>query len=81
MILPKLPFKSQDKTLETAWRMTLSLLIFAVAVCALTLLYCTFFAIINTQWQYATGYLIASVLLGCCVIWLCNNRNDIVGSI
>ncbi len=71
--------RSKDRAVENAWRVTLGLLIFAIASCGVVLAYHAFFAAINTQWAPASVYLSLAFAIGWSVTWLCVNRNDLAG--
>ncbi|MBC7784136.1 MAG: hypothetical protein H7144_09870 [Burkholderiales bacterium] len=72
--------RSDDRSIEIAWRLLLSVLIFAVAACAVMLIYSAFFAAVGRNWPTASGYAVLSTALGAGVTWLCYNRNDLVGA-
>ncbi len=65
--------------IENAWRVFLSLMIFAAATAAVVLLYSGFLAMVAKQWPVSAAYLVMSAALTCGVTWLCQNRSELVG--
>jgi hypothetical protein len=65
--------------IEGAWRLFLGLMIFAAAVAAVVLIYSGFLAAVSKHWPVASAYLMMAGALCAGVMWLCQNRNELVG--
>ena len=71
--------KDQSCAIESAWRVFLSLMIFAAAVASVVLIYSSFLALVAQQWPIAAAYVVCAAALTTSVMWLCQNRNELVG--
>lgn len=71
--------KDQSCAIESAWRLFLGLMIFAAGAASVVLIYASFIALTAQQWPVAAAYLVLAAALSAGVMWLCQNRNELVG--
>lgn len=70
----------RDTLLREGWRIVILSMIFALVMAGLSMIYRALFAAIGGAWQNAMAMLIASVLVGVGLKWLCDNRTELVES-
>ena len=65
--------------IDHAWRLFLSLMIFAVACVSVMLMYSAFFAAMGKQWGAMTTSTAVSAIAALGVYWLATHRDELTG--
>ncbi|HEX8342348.1 MAG TPA: hypothetical protein VF624_15700 [Tepidisphaeraceae bacterium] len=71
--------RTQDRTIENAWRLFLGAVIFAAACCAVMLMYTAFFEALSHHWTASSTYVVMAAGLALGVAWLCQHREELIG--
>ncbi|GIW75170.1 MAG: hypothetical protein KatS3mg104_0233 [Phycisphaerae bacterium] len=71
--------RSKVKFVELAWRLTLGFLIAIAGCVGLFLLHQSFFDGMEGRWAQMGCKILASLLIGGAVWWLCSYHNDLIG--